>query len=186
MKDEEVDCSSLNKLNLNWDVGYAEQFQPASLEEQVGDLYLDPCGGTVTATHIHTEKDHYNSSGPVQWNFYYTYRIVNSCGDFVDCTVHYSGSPTNVPPTITIDDKIVESGQEMCFGATETIEISNLTVEAGGVITLIAGQSIKMLPGVVVMPGGYLHAYISDTYCENPTPLIVAKEDTPSEISADT
>ncbi len=187
LKDEEVDCSSLNKLNLNWDVGYAEQFQPASLEEQVGDLYLDPCGGTVTATHIHTEKDHYNSSGPVQWNFYYTYRIVNSCGDFVDCTVHYSGSPTNVPPTITIDDKIVESGQEMCFGATETIEISNLTVEAGGVITLIAGQSIKMLPGVVVMPGGYLHAYISDTYCENPTPLIVAKatEDTPSEISAE-
>ncbi|MGB4204170.1 MAG: T9SS type A sorting domain-containing protein, partial [Bacteroidales bacterium] len=187
LKDEDEDCSSLNKVSLNWNVGYAEQFQPADLEEQVKDLYLDPCGGVITVTHIHTEKDHHNGSGPVQWNFYYTYRIVNSCGGFVDCTVHYAGSPTNVPPTINIDDKIVESGQEMCFGATETIEVSNLTVEAGGVITLIAGQSIKMLPGVVVKPGGYLHAYISDTYCENPTPLIMAKdaEETSSEISAE-
>ncbi len=35
---------------------------------------------------------------------------------------------------------------------------------AGGSVELIAGQSIRLLPGLSVMPGGYLHARIATGY----------------------
>ncbi len=175
LKDELVSCSNLDQTGLTWSLGYAEQFDPAVLEGDVAALYKDVCGDDITATHIRTEKDHQSELGIVTvWNFYYTFRIENSCGNYVECEVHYNGS--EVPTALTLEDITVEIDDVMCFGASEVLTVSDVVVKAGGDLTLIAGQSVKLLPGFRVEEGGYLHAYISDTYCANPTPLVVAKD----------
>ncbi|NLN96449.1 MAG: T9SS type A sorting domain-containing protein, partial [Bacteroidales bacterium] len=175
LKDELVSCSSLDQTGLTWTLGYAEQFDPAVLEGDVAALYKDVCGDDITATHIRTEKDHQSELGLVTvWNFYYTFKIENSCGNYVECEVHYNGS--EVPTTLTLENITVEIDDVMCFGASEVLTVSDVVVKDGGDLTLIAGQSIKLLPGFTVEEGGYLHAYISDTYCANPTPLVVAKD----------
>jgi hypothetical protein len=61
-------------------------------------------------------------------------------------------------------------------------------VEApNGHATFIAGQRIFFLPGTTVVSGAYLLAYISDSYCTNPTMPLVAQEagkaDPPSMMS---
>jgi hypothetical protein len=74
---------------------------------------------------------------------------------------------------------ITVAGQQ-CFSATQTITVagngSTFTVENGGSVTLIAGSNIICLPGVKVVPGGYLHGYITqnNTYCGGVSPPIVA------------
>jgi hypothetical protein len=156
-------------------VGYAEQFNPVALEDDVAALYKDMCDNEITATHIRTDKDHQSEQGiVVVWNFYYTFRIDNACGNSVECVVHYNGS--EVPTTLTLEGIAVEIDDVMCFGASEVLTVSDVIVKAGGDLTLIAGQSVKLLPGFRVEEGGYLHAYISDTYCANPTPLVIAKD----------
>ena len=63
----------------------------------------------------------------------------------------------------------------MCFGVIEVLTVSDVVVKVGGDLTLIACQSVKLLPGFRVEVGGYLHAFISDTYCAIPTPLLISK-----------
>jgi len=175
LKDELVNCSSLDQTGITWTVGYAEQFNPVALEDDVAALYKDMCDNEITATHIRTDKDHQSEQGiVVVWNFYYTFRIDNACGNSVECVVHYNGS--EVPTTLTLEGIAVEIDDVMCFGASEVLTVSDVIVKAGGDLTLIAGQSVKLLPGFRVEEGGYLHAYISDTYCANPTPLVIAKD----------
>jgi hypothetical protein len=70
----------------------------------------------------------------------------------------------------------VAEGDEFCFGAEKTITVQNGLLVTGGSITLIAVESIHLLPGVSVQSNGHLHAYISNVLCENPTPLMASKE----------
>jgi hypothetical protein len=39
---------------------------------------------------------------------------------------------------------------------------------------MIAGQNILYLPGTKVVPGGYMHGYISNNYCGQKTTTLVA------------
>jgi len=67
---------------------------------------------------------------------------------------------------VTVDD-------EECFDAYRTMTVAGhgyfFTVLNGGHATLIAGESIRLLPGTVVQPGGSLHAFISkEEFCGIP------------------
>jgi hypothetical protein len=70
----------------------------------------------------------------------------------------------------------------VCYNATNTITVAGgatpFIVEApNGNATFIAGQRIFFLPGTAVDSGAYLLAYISNSYCTNPTMPLVAQEE---------
>jgi hypothetical protein len=50
---------------------------------------------------------------------------------------------------------------------------NTFTVAAGGSAEMIAGQNIIYLPGSTVQPGGYMHGYISMTFCGQKSSTIV-------------
>jgi len=79
-------------------------------------------------------------------------------------TMTVSGLVSNV--TVTGG---VNGGEAKCYNATQTLTVAGggttFAVNAGGSATLIAGQNIRFLPGTTVLPGGYMHGYISNVYC---------------------
>ncbi len=89
-------------------------------------------------------------------------------------TVTVEDTESPVPPIETLQGIIVPDGEVVCFNATQTIITAGnntyFIVEGGGSATLIAGQSIRMLPGTLVEHGGYLHARITldQEYCGAP------------------
>jgi hypothetical protein len=87
---------------------------------------------------------------------------------------------------------VIADGDTECFDALQTITISDFTVEAGGSATLIAGESIHLLPGTAVEHAGYLLARIAANegdYCGIPRAVEIAKEPVTSKeddvVSAD-
>ncbi|MGB4205893.1 MAG: T9SS type A sorting domain-containing protein [Bacteroidales bacterium] len=73
------------------------------------------------------------------------------------------------PDTLIVENLIIHPSDSECFAALSYIEISDLTVEPGGDVTFIAGNSITFSDHVIVKYGGVLHAKISENgeYCEN-------------------
>ncbi len=74
------------------------------------------------------------------------------------------------PPIRALQSKYIHSWNgAMCADATQTLLIgtieNNYHVFAGGNVTHIAGQNIRYLPGTIIDAGGYLHGYISNTFC---------------------
>jgi len=77
-------------------------------------------------------------------------------------------------------DSIAGYGVEtVCYDATQVLRVAGngntFTVQNGGQATLIAGQTIFLLPGTHVFNHGYLHGYIStdSNYCSSlPNPLV--------------
>ena len=172
LADENIDCSSLNRYGLNWILNEAYAFEAVLLEQSVAALYIDNCSNTSA-----TLSDVMISGTDDDWIAEYTFIVADLCGNESECIVTYSGG-YQAPDHIDIDELEVTDGDAFCFGATETISINNLLVQAGGSITLIAGEFVHFLPGLLVQPGGHLHAYISSTLCANPTPL-------PTSVAAD-
>lgn len=75
-----------------------------------------------------------------------------------------------VPPAVrSLQDKTIGAGVTACADATQTLIIAGngtyYIVQNLGSVTHIAGTNIRYLPGTVVNAGGYLHGYISTTYC---------------------
>ncbi len=72
----------------------------------------------------------------------------------------------------------VTTGMNLCFSALQTITVGGsngpFTVNAGGVVTMIAGQNILYLPGTKVWSGGYMHGLITtdNTWCGQQQPSI--------------
>jgi hypothetical protein len=69
--------------------------------------------------------------------------------------------------TLYLQDIDITSGMDNCYDANKYIIVAGsgttFVVHPGGRATLIAGEKIRMLPGTKVLPGGYLHAYITLT-----------------------
>ncbi len=90
-----------------------------------------------------------------------------------------------------LENVTLADGEHACFDALQTITASDFTVQAGGSATLIAGESIHLLPGTTVEHGGYLHALIAaneEDYCGSPRSGEIAKEvvaSTEAVVSAD-
>ena len=97
----------------------------------------------------------------------------NGCGSVLTNDVTITVNPP-VPATVDLENVTVTNGEIICYNATQIITVAGngttFTVENGGSATFIAGSKILFLPGTVVLPGGYLHGYITtdNTYCTNP------------------
>ncbi len=80
----------------------------------------------------------------------------------------------SIPETISLQNLNIFSGQDSCFGATQSITLAGngttFEVQQGGSVTLIAGQSIHFLPYTNVVAGGYLSGMIapSGPWCQAP------------------
>jgi len=180
--DPEEDCSSLNLSELGWNLTQTDEFDANSLTDDVAALYTDNCNSPVIVVFTGVIPDENNSDE--SWIMNYEFTITDICGNSIICYVTYSGGvQSEVPEDIDLPEWVVETGDDLCFGATETIVIQHGLTVTGGSINLIAGKSIRLLPDIDVQSGAYLHAYISDTYCENPTPLVVAKEISDGQLS---
>lgn len=90
---------------------------------------------------------------------------------FINGSVSHQGVP-GVPEVISLINGTVASGDTLCYGASDTIRLENYHVMSGGIVTLISNGSIQLLSGTKVDYSGKLHAYISDIYCSNPSPLV--------------
>jgi hypothetical protein len=98
----------------------------------------------------------------------------------------YENDPFNrihwgdVPLNRLVENVTVTNGQELCFDAVQNVSVQDLLVQSGGTIHLVAGQSVLLLPGVIVEANGYLRAWIDTDgmYCMN-AKAIVAVADQP-------
>ncbi len=101
----------------------------------------------------------------------YSVTVTNSVGCSNSTSRVVTAMP--VPPsTVILTGNVVPAGQTLCGDAASTLIIQGgsggpFRVESAGSAILIAGEKIKMLPGVIVHAGGYLHGFISAScfYC---------------------
>jgi uncharacterized protein (TIGR02145 family) len=98
--------------------------------------------------------------------YYVKAYATNSMGTAYGSQVEFTAPMASV---LSVADLTINAGTDTCFGATQTLTVSNFTVN-GGSLTLVAGGNIKLQPATKVQNGGYLHAYIttSSTYCPQP------------------
>ena len=76
-----------------------------------------------------------------------------------------------LPENLSMNNITVHNGETSCYNALQNITVGGVagpyTIEAGGSITMIAGNSILYLPGTTIHLNGYLHGMITTngTYC---------------------
>jgi len=94
--------------------------------------------------------------------------------------IHWGEEPLNR----LVENVTVTNGQELCFDAVQTITVQDLVVQSGGTIHLVAGQSVLLLPGVIVEANGYLRAWIDTDgiYCLNAKAIVAAADQPIPEI----
>ncbi|HOO85493.1 MAG TPA: T9SS type A sorting domain-containing protein, partial [Prolixibacteraceae bacterium] len=85
-----------------------------------------------------------------------------------------------IEENVVINNTIFPNQLNECFGATQTITIAEngneVLFENGSITNLIAGQSIRFLPGTNIQPGAYMHAWITinNSFCDALPEAIVA------------
>ncbi|MFZ4520292.1 MAG: cohesin domain-containing protein [Bacteroidales bacterium] len=106
--------------------------------------------------------------------------FTNAVYDLVP-TNHINGGVTQLVPTnSTVENVNVAASHDTCFSAINTISVAGngttFTIDNGGSATFVAGQMISFFPGTSVVPGGYLHAYITlnGHYCDQPLNPVVS------------
>jgi hypothetical protein len=83
---------------------------------------------------------------------------------------------------LSLGGMTISGNDNRCFQSTGTISVGgdekSFQVESGSAVHLIAGQKISMFPDAIVVPGAYLHAYISSNgdYCNNPQAPVSGKD----------
>jgi hypothetical protein len=94
----------------------------------------------------------------------------------------------DVPSQHSVTASIVTNGNEICYDATESLNVAGntaaFTVQSGGTATLISGGSILFLPGTMIQSGGYMLAYITTNglYCGSLQSAIVSTDTSASPI----
>jgi hypothetical protein len=77
----------------------------------------------------------------------------------------------SIPSDISVSDTIVGNGETACFDATDTLtftgETDTVEFQNGSVVDLIAGNTIRLLPGFHAQEGSSVYASITTTsqYC---------------------
>jgi hypothetical protein len=105
----------------------------------------------------------------------------------------YENDPFNlihwgdVPLNRLVENVTITNGQEVCYDAVQNITVQSLMVQSGGVIHLVAGQSVLLLPGIFVEANGYLRAWIDTDgmYCANAKAIVAASDQPLPEIKFD-
>ena len=95
----------------------------------------------------------------------------NSVGTSYGAEVQFM---TSIPAILTLSGLTIGSGANPCYNASQTITVSNVTVQTGGSAAFIAGGNILLQPAMIVQNGGHLHASITTTqnYCVQPAGMV--------------
>jgi len=88
---------------------------------------------------------------------------------FVDASIHQHHD---------INNETIADGETACFSAMVSLVVSDLLVEAGGTITLVAAKRIQINPGSHIQNGAALHAYITQSAEFCPEQMIAASRET--------
>ncbi len=88
---------------------------------------------------------------------------------FVDASIHQHHD---------INNETIADGETACFSAMVSLVVSDLLVEAGGAITLVAAKRIHINPGSHIQNGAALHAYITQSAEFCPEQMITASYET--------
>jgi hypothetical protein len=111
--------------------------------------------------------------------------FTNATYDFIPTTSVTGGVHQLVPTNNTVQNVDVTSLHDTCFSAIQKITVAGngttFTVRANASATLVAGQSISIMPGAAVVSGGYLHGYITTNgqYCTQvPNPVVASLNNT--------
>jgi uncharacterized protein (TIGR02145 family) len=90
-----------------------------------------------------------------------------------------------LPSILAVSGLVINAGTDTCFNATQTINVSNVTVKNGGSATFISGGKILLQPVTKVESGGHLHASITTnaSYCIlNKSMITIIEEELPQEM----
>jgi hypothetical protein len=133
------------------------------------------------------------------------YTFTPSDGDIISCTLLSNATCAVNNPAVSNEVIMLIAGipaelvlqninitETICYNAIGIITVagagSTFTVQNNGNVTMIAGQMIKYLQGTRIMPGGYLHGYITanSQFCGTKSPTIGSVTDsvTINQISA--
>ncbi|MBE0661107.1 MAG: T9SS type A sorting domain-containing protein [Bacteroidales bacterium] len=121
------------------------------------------------------------------WGSQHNVRKINDAGQvfMLDATGPFSGQAFEddpydrvhwMPGSYTSQPQTIESGISICEDAFYILTVADLVVESGGSADLIAASKIKILPGTHIMSGGYMHAWITETYefCEQQQSMLAS------------
>lgn len=86
--------------------------------------------------------------------------------------------------SLDLENLNVATEDILCYNALNTITVNGLTVNDGGSLTLIAGESVLIFPEAKVFSGGNMHAYISNVFCSYTKPLMVSEDYAVEELPA--
>jgi hypothetical protein len=81
-----------------------------------------------------------------------------------------------VPETLAVTDRTIATGVTVCLDALQTITVAAngnpVVFASGSTVDLIAGQSVRFLPGFHASSGSHMHALISNNFCTPPGDLV--------------
>ena len=86
----------------------------------------------------------------------------------------------DIPVIDAINDTSFTNSYQGCINAIQSILVAEngneVLFQNGSNTNLVAGQSIRFLPGTVIEPGAYVHAYITTdgSFCDNLPESVVA------------
>jgi len=112
--------------------------------------------------------------------YYFSVTAYNAFGNESLHSNLISAVPHAIPSSISLQGLTIQSSQDTCFEATQTITVAGggteFSILSGGIATMVAGQNIILLPVSKVYSGGYLHAYITtnNQYCSSLKNYLVA------------
>src|SRR4030095_12094060 len=166
-----IDCSSLDLTDQNL---CADDFNGASLTDEVDALYTDNCDADVTVTLTGTTPGVGNTD--CSWTYTYEYTIEDNCENTTTCEVTVSGGDTEAPHLVNplIDCSSLDlTDQNLCAddfnGASLTAEVDALYTDNcdADVTVTLTGTT----PGVgnTDCSWTYTYEYTIEDNCENTT-----------------
>ena len=127
-------------------------------------------GGTMSFSTGQTDFMHFSSeAGSIQFGLQQHFFFEDDDAEF--------------PLTRQLTTGDISQGEDQCFDAAETIILAGggdtFIVDANTGVDLIAGESIRMLPGTRVEHGGYMHARITSSsgpFCDVEEAIVATME----------
>jgi hypothetical protein len=105
----------------------------------------------------------------------------SECGGYADTEpIEITEPSSGTPEELSIEDETFDGTSSECFGAVQNITVAEngnqVLFQNTSNVNLIAGQSIRFLPGTVIEPRAYVHAWITtnNSFCDALLEAIVA------------
>jgi hypothetical protein len=131
-------------------------------------LTIDPASGTGNATLVFTAE-----ANPLQSERTATVTVSapGTESQTIELTQEAGTGPV-INENLALSDAYIVNNPSDCYNALQTITLAGnsttLTFESGSAVTLIAGQSIRFLPGFYAQNGSEVNAWITTngTFCD--------------------